>query len=389
MAEQQGPLAVHFGAGNIGRGFIGALLQDAGYFVVFADVNQPLIDSMNALGEYRVKELDGNQLTHHYNNFRALNSVSDQAQLMDYIAQADIVTASVGAAVLPRIAPVIEAGLRLRKRPEKLIVMACENALRASERVREAFADEQLAYEKAVFCNTAVDRIVPLQPIGSEPDVSVESFSEWIIDISPLGERHFEIAGAKTVGDLEPYIERKLFTVNTAHLAAAYLGQQAGHLTIIQALSDPSVRSGTEAALHETSEVLIRKHGLDAQEHANYVEKTMARISNPAVDDEIVRVGRDPIRKLSRSERLIGPAAYFASHIGKPEALLKVIDAALSFCATDDPAATRLQQSLISLSAEEFARQVCGITRADALSPQLEDLIEFHKSALASGQLPV
>jgi mannitol-1-phosphate 5-dehydrogenase len=389
MAEQKGPLAVHFGAGNIGRGFIGALLQDAGYFVVFADVNQPLIDSMNALGKYRVRELDGQRQTHHYTNFTALNSVADQALLLDYIAQADVVTASVGAAVLARIAPVIEAGLKLRTRPEKLIVMACENALRASEQIREAFQDEHLGYERAVFCNTAVDRIVPMQASGTEPDVAVESFSEWIIDISPLGDRHFEIAGAKTVGDLEPYIERKLFTVNTAHLSAAYLGQQAGHTTIIEALNDPVVRSATEAALLETSAVLIRKHALDAKEHAEYVKKTMLRISNPAVDDEIVRVGRDPIRKLSKSERLIGPAAYFATHIGRPDALLKVIDAALSFSSPEDPAAIHLRQSLAALSAQEFALEICGITRADALSPLLEDLIEFHKSALASGQLPV
>jgi mannitol-1-phosphate 5-dehydrogenase len=389
MPEQKGPLAVHFGAGNIGRGFIGALLQDAGYFVVFADVHQPLIDSMKALGEYRVRELDGMQETHHYKNFTALNSISDQAQLLDYIAQADIVTASVGAAVLSRIAPVIEAGLKLRKRPEKLVVMACENALRASEQIRESFSDEQLAYERAVFCNTAVDRIVPLQPSGSEPDVAVESFSEWVIDISPLGDRHFEIAGAKTVGDLEPYIERKLFTVNTAHLAAAYLGQQAGHTTIVGALNDPVVRSSTDAALLETSQVLIRKHALDADEHAQYVKKTMLRISNPAVDDEIVRVGRDPIRKLSKSERLIGPAAYFATHIGRPDALLRVIDSALSFSSPEDPAAIHMQQSLATLSAQEFALEICGITRSDALSPMLEDVIEFHKSALASGQLPV
>ena len=378
-------VAVHFGAGNIGRGFIGALLQDAGYFVVFADVNQNLIDSMLSAGGYVVKELDGAQRAQSYSNFTALNSITQQDELLDWIAKADILTASVGAAILPRIAPTIEAGLRLRQKAEPLVVMACENALRASEVIRDAMQDKHLAHSRAIFCNTAVDRIVPLQPDGSEPNVSVESFSEWVVDTSPLGEHQLHLPGAKLVDNLEPYIERKLFTVNTGHLAIAYLGQLASHVTIVAALQDPKVRSIAEAALAETAQVLVAKHGLDAGEHAAYVAKTLERISNPAVDDEVVRVGRDPIRKLSRHERLIGPAAYFAEHIGRPSALLAVIDAALSFESAEDPSVAQLQSDLRELTVEEFARQVCGISRSHALSPLLEAIINSHKSALSVG----
>ena len=389
MAKQKGPIAVHFGAGNIGRGFIGALLQDAGYHVVFADVNQPLIDAMRTRGSYRVIELDGMLQSHSYDNFSVLNSQADELELMEQIADAELVTASVGAAVLSRIAPLIEAGLRLRTRREKLVVMACENALRASETIRDAMADQNLAYNQAIFCNTAVDRIVPVQLTGSEPDVSVESFSEWIIDQTPLGDRVLDIPGAIFVSDLNPYIERKLYTVNTAHLAIAYLGQRFGHKRVFESLQDPGVLAGTRLALSETAQVLIHKHGIDPAAHEKYVAKTLERISNPAVDDEVVRVGRDPIRKLSRNERLIGPAEYFAEHIGTPEGLLRVIDAALSFEAPGDSSVEHLQLTLRSLSAEEFALEICGISRSDALSPKLEDVIELHKSALASGQLPV
>lgn len=387
MFEHKGPVAVHFGAGNIGRGFIGALLQDAGYFVVFADVNQHLIDAMRKDGSYNLTELSDQPVNKTYDNYLALNVVTQVEDVVAWIAQAEIVTASVGAVILPRIAPTIQAGLESRTRPEKLVVMACENALRASDTIRSSMSDLDLADQKAIFCNTAVDRIVPFQDADSEPDVSVEPFSEWVIDSAPLGERKLNLGGAVLVPNLDPYIERKLYTVNTAHLSVAFLGQRAGHSTIVEALHDPEVLSQTEAVLAETSAVLIAKHGLDPVEHKKYVAKTLTRIMNPAVDDEIIRVGRDPIRKLSRFERLVGPAAYFAEHLGAPSALLRVIESALWFEAEQDPEVARLKLLLTTCNPEEFAVEVCGISATHPLSKPLTDVIRVYQSSPTHQQL--
>ena len=381
MATQERPLAVHFGAGNIGRGFIGALLQDAGYHVVFADVNQELIDSMKALGSYTLTELASVPKQKLYKNFQVLNSVTETQELTQLIAKAKIVTASVGANVLGRIAPVIEAGLSQRTSHDKLVVMACENALGASEIIKLAMQDQQLANQRAIFCNTAVDRIVPLQVEHSEPDVAVEPFSEWIIDSAPLAGRELNLPGATFVEDLDPFIERKLYTVNTAHLAVALIGQQFGHETVIEAMADSEVMPKVLAAIEETSAALIRKHGFEPAAHAAYVEKTLSRLSNPAIDDEIVRVGRDPLRKLSRYERLIGPAAYHAEHLGEPFALLEVIDAALSFQAPGDAEAARLQLFLATLSSSQFVFEVCGISVGHPLHEPLVELVDLHKSS--------
>lgn len=387
MPEHNRPVAVHFGAGNIGRGFIGALLQDAGYFVVFADVNQQLIESMRAKGSYDLIELDQVPNEKTYSNFAVLHSVDDFDELVDWIAKADLVTASVGANLLTRIAPTIEAGLARRTRSDELVVMACENALRASETIRDAISDQKLASERAIFCNTAVDRIVPLQLAATEPDVAVEPFSEWIVDQSPLGSKTIDIAGAIFVPDLTPFIERKLYTVNTAHLAIAYIGQSFGYNTVVEAMADSEVLDATRAALEETTAVLIARHGISEAQHRQYLEKTLSRISNPAIDDELVRVGRDPIRKLSRYERLVGPAAYFAEHLGHPKALLRVIDAALSFESDSDEAVSRLQLLLRSLTPNEFALEVCGITKEQALHGPLTELVAKHQNALAHPQL--
>lgn len=378
----QRPIAVHFGAGNIGRGLIGARLQEAGYFVVFADVNQELIDQLNLIGHYTITELGGDQKQQTYSNYRALHSVNDAVELEDYISRAEIITASVGVGTLHLIAAVIEKGLLQRKSNKLAVVMACENAINASDLLHEAIANKKTIAKKAVFLNTAVDRIIPIQSSASTVDVSVESFSEWVIDVSRLRET-LPIPGTIQVDDLEPFIERKLYTVNTAHLAAAYFGQRAGHETIVAALQDPEVLDLTRKVLEETSAVIRAKHSISASHQENYVAKTLERISNPAIDDYVVRVGRDPIRKLSRTERLIGPAAYFAEHIGEPIALLALIDAALSFSSAEDKEAGQLRAMLTESQPADLAQQICGIARDHPLAAGLTRLFDLHKSALS------
>ena len=377
------PIAVHFGAGNIGRGFIGAVLQDAGYFVVFADVNAGLIHALNDRGSYTLTELGAGSQKKTYTNYRALHSVEQRSELIGQLAKAEIITASVGANILPLIAPVIAEGLSARTLSKPAVVMACENAINATDILKSEIRTVENLDSLAVFANTAVDRIVPIQPDGSEPDVAVEAFCEWVIDSGNLSGIKLEIPSATFVDRLEPFIERKLFTVNTSHLSAAYLGQRAGHATVVLALNDPAVMKKTKAGLEETSKVLVRKHNFDPAAHSRYVKKTLKRITSPAIDDQVERVGRDPIRKLSRLERLIGPAAQYAEHYGLPEHLLDVISAALAFENDDDPEVARLQLLLTSLSTSEFAQEVCGISSSHPLSQYLVETIDNHKRQVA------
>ena len=375
--------AVHFGAGNIGRGFIGALLQDAGYHVVFADVNQELLDQLATKGHYELIEVGdgGRRVT--YSNFSCVNSVTEADLLIKHISEADIVTASVGAAILPRIAATLAQGIDARTSSKPLLVMACENAVNASDFLADEVAKYSPRLDKAVFANTAVDRIVPIQSGAISPNVEVEAFSELVIETSNLQHIPLSLEGVNFVPDLAPYIERKLYTVNTAHCATAYLGQISGFETIASALSDKKLRDQVLAVLKETSLALVLKHGLDPREQASYVAKTMGRLQNPMIDDSVERVGRDPIRKLSRTERLIGPAAYLSEQGRIPSAILEAVSAALDFHSSEDASVEQLQEKLQSLTADDFVESVCGIEHGHPLFQALVDLAAAHKSVRA------
>jgi len=361
------PTAIHFGAGNIGRGFVGLLLHEAGYDVTFADVQTPLVDAIAAAGGYTVHEVGEGAVDHRVTGVTALDSNRDADALREALATADVITTAVGPGVLRFIAPAIAVGLAARPADAPpAVVMACENALGGTDILRaEVEAIDPDAAGRARWANTAVDRIVPGQPEGAGLDVTVEHYCEWVIETSGLDAAP-EIAavqaigGATLVDDLGPYIERKLFTVNTGHATTAYHGALAGHETIAESLADPAVEAEVRAVLEETSSMLVDKHGIDPVAQAEYRAKILRRFANPALPDTVWRVGREPLRKLSRHERFIEPAAALAESGAEPAALLRAVGAALRF-RSDDPQSAELAQLLADLPPEAFVTRVTGI----------------------------
>ena len=377
------PTAVHFGAGNIGRGFIGLLLHEAGYDVVFSDVNAALIGMLNSTPSYRVIEAGVGGAEKVVTGYRGIDSSADPDALVAAIASADVVTTAVGPNVLRFVAPAIAAGILARPvSAAPLAVMACENALGATALLRDEVLTHAPADEvgvRAVFANTAVDRIVPEQTT-SGLDVLVEPYCEWAVELAPFGSAVPDIPGAHFVPDLAPYIERKLFTVNTGHATTAYRGRLAGHATIAAALADRGVRAAVEAVLGETAEFLVAKHDFPVAEQRAYLEKTLERFSNPAIDDSVERVGRQPMRKLSRHERFVGPAAEIAASGGSATALLGAMAAALRFDAPGDEEAVKLQAML--RDGTDIVADVMGLTPADALYEGAVAAVDSVRAAL-------
>ncbi|HWT32771.1 MAG TPA: mannitol-1-phosphate 5-dehydrogenase [Microbacterium sp.] len=379
--------AVHFGAGNIGRGFVGLLLHRGGYELVFSDVAGALVHAINAVDSYTVHEVGAGGADTVVTGFRALNSATDPDAVAAEIATADVVTTAVGPTILKFVAPLVLAGLR-RRDPAlpPLQIMACENAIGATDLLRVeivGLAAEDWDPGRAVFANTAVDRIVPAQPGGAGVDVTVEPFFEWAIERPPFGDHPPVIPGAHFVDDLAPYIERKLFTVNTGHAATAYFGAMAGIEQISDALDDPEIAARVAAALEETSALLARKHGLDAGELAEYRATILGRFRNPALADTVWRVGRQPLRKLSRHERFVGPAAD-AAELGLPvEALVAAMGAALAFEDPDDAQSVELQQLLRTTDATELTGIVTGLAEEHPLFARVRAQVADRQAVLA------
>jgi len=370
--------AVHFGAGNIGRGFLGQLYSQSGWETVFVDVDPRVLDALNARRGYRIEILGDENYFVDVKNVRGVDGRSIDS-VADEIATADLLGTSVGGAILKHVAPAIAAGLskRAARSAPPISILICENLLEAGRILKELIlqhadaAGRRYVDASVGFAETVVSRMVPVVPDDKRATdplyVGVEAYATLPVDSRGFPFGRPDIKGLEFHDNLEAYEERKLFTHNCGHCLCAYFGAEKGHEFIWQAVADPAIRPKVLAALDETSRALIAKHKFTVEQQQAHVDDLLARFANRALGDTVARVGRDPIRKLGPRDRLIGAARLVLETGGEPRNVVAGIRSALRYRNADDPAAVRLEQMIAERGVEHVLREVCGLKQGERL----------------------
>lgn len=369
--------AVHFGAGNIGRGFIGEILHKNGFDITFVDINETLIDALNDRESYEIEYADDAHQRLTVSGFSGINNGKNPEAVSQAVAEADIVTTAIGPNILPYIAELIANGIKLRRENDDtrpMDIVACENMIGGTDFLNEKVsayfdeADRVYVDQYIGFPNAAVDRIVPMQSHEDPLFVSVEPFSEWVIDQTNVKGTQIKLDGVLYVEDLLPYIERKLFSVNTGHATTAYTGKHFGYETIDQALEDEKVLQQLKAVLAETGALLVEKWGFDQEAHAAYANKIVGRFQNSHISDAITRVARTPIRKLGYDERFIRPIREAKERGLSYDALLATVAYIFEYNDAEDEQSQELQKMLAEQPLNQVIQTVTGLEDADLIA---------------------
>lgn len=382
--------AIHFGAGNIGRGFIGEILAQNNFTITFVDVEEKLIEEMNRKKCYTIEIADVSSEQINVKGVEGINSATNSNDVISKFLTVTIVTTAVGPSVLPKIAKLISEGLKYRyihSITEPLNIIACENMIGGTyylyQEIESYLTESEIEFVKKYvgFPNAAVDRIVPAQ---SHEDniltVSVEPFKEWVIEKNEIkGNVIKNLRDIHYVEDLKPYIERKLFTVNTGHATIAYVGHYLGHATISDALEDGKVEEMVIGVLDETSKLLIEKWSFDEQTHKEYVNKVINRFKNVLISDEIIRVGRSPLRKLGAQERFIKPLVELKERNLNHCYLIKLIAFVMLYRDLHDDESLFMSEIIEDNSLELAIRKITGLSDKDLIS-QISDEYRLLKN---------
>lgn len=319
--------AVMYGGGNIGRGFIGALLSQSGYAVTFVDVAEPIVKALQENHTYPVRYVSNEGSTDVWiENVTAVNG-NDTAAVADVIAGCDIMATAVGVRILKFIVPNIVAGLRKRWAEKKgpLNIIICENLMDANKILANMIKEQLTDDEKTVFdesvglVEASIGRMVPVQTEemkdGNPLRVCVESYGFLPVDKAAFKGEIPEIPNMVPYAPFDFYLKRKLYIHNMGHATCAYLGDLLGHTYIYESIDDPEIALITQNAMLESAQALAKQYNADLDPLLQHIRDLLGRFTNAALGDTCQRVGGDPARKLSPEDRLIG-AGKLALQLG-------------------------------------------------------------------------
>jgi len=342
--------AVMIGAGNIGRGFIGAAFAASGYETVFIDVDEKLVEEINSRKGYSVRILlpDGDTSDTTVTGIRAVNGQDKNAAAE--IANADICATAVGVRAMPHIAPLLAMGLTARARVSEkpLNVIVCENTIDAGAKMRGLVLDllspgiSPTIDAIAAFPEAVIGRMTPIQTpemkAGDPLRICVEKYAFLPVDKAAFKGEAPKIEGMVLLDNFKYYVKRKLFIHNLGHAAVAYLGLIKGYKYIAEAAEDAEILFLAKSAMLESAAALNYENRGDAANLNRSIGSLLYRFSNRYLGDTCERVAADPLRKLGGEDRLVG-ALKNCENFGLPYVYIAaaVAAAALALEKTYDP----------------------------------------------------
>ena len=377
--------ALMYGAGNIGRGFIGQLFHMSGYEISFIDVNMDVVNKLNCDGQYPIYITEGDGYSEYtVTGVHGVNGRDNEA-IAEAMAQADIMATAVGVNILKFIAAPFASGVR--RRMEKgieapLNVIICENMIEADKYfaglVKENLNEAECQYfdSHIALVEPSIGRMVPATPkeIAEKNPlaVCVEPYCELPVDKNGFKGEIPDIKNMVPFAPFDFFIRRKLFMHNMSHAITAYFGALRGYTYIWEAASDPDIRALAIKALSEASEALNLEYGVPMTELKAFSENLVERFQNKLLGDTVDRVGKDTKRKLSENDRLVGTALLCEKHGIHTDCVLAGIAAGLHFAPAGDDSSIEVSEDAKKNGVFHALEAYCGIAKDSAMAKAID-----------------
>ena len=313
-----------FGAGRIGRSFIGQLFSNAGYRLVFVDVDRKLIDRLNERKAYPVVIRDSRhpdeEKAIQVNKVIALHA-DEGEKIISRIEEADMLATSVGKSGLSGLTGILDRGIRSRynRYPDRPIdIILAENVRNAGDVLRSALLKGGSSYpvdDYVGLVETSIGKMVPImtrEQMAADPlAVYAEPYNTLILDGRAFKNSVPAVPGLSPKDNMKAWVDRKLFIHNMGHASLAYRANYYYPDLVYtwEALEIPDLYEKTRETMLQSALILQKMYPqeFDLQQLLEHTDDLLMRFANRALGDTLFRVGCDLKRKLGKDDRLLVP----------------------------------------------------------------------------------
>jgi len=378
-AVSEQPLAVAFGAGNVGKGLLGELFQDAGLTTVFIEKNADVVEALRRKGSYQIR-LHGcrETVTRTIGSFEVYRP--DEPMAHQALCHAEVCATAVGAANLQSVAPFIAKACRERGGGE-WNVLVCENWHEGAQALRQHVKDHLYGSQAELpgFVQCSVERIVVRSVVESDGQICVDGEHRYPLFAdggSWRGDRP-QWRGLEFVSDINAYFDRKLYTSNFGHALLGYLGYLRGYALVCEAAEDAEIAASLRSLLDRVAEALSGEYDVLSRDalrrHVDFLMRE--RFPNRGLGDTVGRVCRDPLRKLSPDERIVGTLRLLQRHGLPTEGFGEIVAGAVSYALENEPG----EWLRAGMDQAEMARAIANVTGLDCSSQVVRESLSYLK----------
>ncbi len=387
---------VIFGAGKIGRSFIGQLFGTNGYEVVFVDVDPHIVQLLNQRKEYRVIIKSDTDTEIIVRNVSAISGL-DVEKVSDAVATAGILAVSVGKNALSKVLPVIAKGLLIRNEKggnAPLDIILAENMRDAAGFAKEKLMENLPSWyplnDFVGLVETSIGKMVPIIPEAElEKDplvVFAEPYNTLIVDKKGFKASVPEVKGLAPKENIKAWVDRKAFIHNLGHATAAYYGfcKYPEATYMYEVLADPDVYSFTRETMVQSAQMLqfVYPDDFTSSDLIAHVDDLLFRFQNKALKDTVFRVGQDLVRKLGTDDRFMG-AIHLSRKVGMAyDRIIHAMAYGFYFGAKDESGHQNPSDAdLVNAAATDFKATLIGKLGFDALEdlPTIKQLSKYYE----------
>ncbi|MGN1277394.1 MAG: polysaccharide biosynthesis protein, partial [Floccifex sp.] len=347
---------VILGAGRIGRGFVTQIMLLNGVNITYFDASEVMVEKLNEAGSYTIHVLGHPDLDLENKNVIAY-SVNDANQLAKVWSHCDFLFTACGGKNMPSVGKSIANAFKIMVENNDVHttnIITCENWVDPAKDLKESILEQLNPEQRNKFEeNVGVGEAVILCTGTGAPDPSkvTNEMDTWIQNFRYLPMDKQAIKGNLPNWEYVEYVEnfgnlltQKLYTNNTSCGSVAYLGHLLHEKYLAEAANNPVILPILDEIYNEINQALIKGMGIDEESQLAFSKRAKAKYTDLDIVDLVTRIARDPIRKLSPNDRLIGPSRIALSVGVKPKAIALCTAAALFYDNEEDESAVKLQQ---------------------------------------------